>query len=65
MYLMVYFSSLQINYYLNEDNKWSLDMPELKRALDEARKHCIPRALVVINPGNPTGISLMQKLILI
>lgn len=46
---------VQISYYLDEDNAWALDIKELKRALDEARKECDPRALVVINPGNPTG----------
>ena len=30
-------------------------MSELKKKLDEARPHCLPRALVLINPGNPTG----------
>ena len=30
-------------------------MPELKKKLDGARPHCLPRALVLINPGNPTG----------
>lgn len=33
-----------------------MDVAELQRALDEAKKHCIPRAIVVINPGNPTGM---------
>lgn len=45
----------QIPYYLDEDNDWALDICELKRALDEARPHCIPRGLVLINPGNPTS----------
>lgn len=49
---------LQINYYLDEDNGWSLDMDELRRSLNEARPHCVPRALCVINPGNPTGTRL-------
>ena len=49
------FSALQINYYLDEDNGWKLDIEELRRALNEARPHCVPRALCVINPGNPTG----------
>jgi len=31
-------------------------MAELQRAVDEAKKHCVPRAIVVINPGNPTGV---------
>ena len=30
-------------------------MKELQRSVDEARKICHPRAIVVINPGNPTG----------
>ena len=30
-------------------------MSELKKKLDGARSHCLPRALVLINPGNPTG----------
>ncbi|XP_056155286.1 alanine aminotransferase 2-like [Lampris incognitus] len=47
--------AVQINYYLDEDKCWSLDVTELRRALAEARKHCNPRALCIINPGNPTG----------
>ena len=30
-------------------------MSELKKKLDGARPHCLPRALLLINPGNPTG----------
>ena len=45
----------QIPYYLNEDDNWSLDLFELQRSLEQARQYCVPRALVVINPGNPTG----------
>ena len=30
-------------------------MTELKKKLDGARPQCLPRALVLINPGNPTG----------
>ncbi|CAB4038392.1 alanine aminotransferase 1 [Paramuricea clavata] len=45
----------QINYYLDEDNGWALDIKELKRSVDEARDHCDPKLLCVINPGNPTG----------
>ncbi|KAK3755937.1 hypothetical protein QZH41_020473 [Actinostola sp. cb2023] len=48
-------NSYQINYYLDEDNNWGLDIQELKRSIDAARPHCVPRALCVINPGNPTG----------
>jgi len=45
----------QINYYLDEDNSWALDVNELERAIREAQQHCRVRAIVVINPGNPTG----------
>ncbi len=51
----------QIGYYLNEDTNWSLDMPELERSIGEARKTCSPRAIVVINPGNPTGSVLSEQ----
>jgi len=46
----------QIGYYLDESRAWGLEIAELQHAVDEARKHCIPRAIVVINPGNPTGV---------
>ncbi|XP_065065372.1 alanine aminotransferase 1-like [Rhopilema esculentum] len=45
----------QIGYYLNEEENWKLDISELKRSLEEAKKRCQPRVLCVINPGNPTG----------
>ncbi|XP_020603305.1 alanine aminotransferase 2-like [Orbicella faveolata] len=48
-------NSYQIHYRLDEDKSWALNITELKRALDEARPHCVPRGLVLINPGNPTG----------
>lgn len=47
--------AVQVNYYLNEAKCWSLDISELQRSLEEARTHCNPRALCIINPGNPTG----------
>ncbi|XP_055297648.1 alanine aminotransferase 1 [Sitodiplosis mosellana] len=49
------FGMQQVGYYLNEDTNWGLDIPELERSLTEAKKECNPRAIVVINPGNPTG----------
>ena len=49
------FFILKIFYLLDEDNNWGLNMSELKKKLDGARPHCLPRALVLINPGNPTG----------
>uniref|UniRef100_A0A8C9T566 alanine transaminase n=1 Tax=Scleropages formosus TaxID=113540 RepID=A0A8C9T566_SCLFO len=47
--------AVQIEYYLDEENCWSLDVSELRRALVAAQQHCSPRALCIINPGNPTG----------
>ena len=47
--------SIQIPYYLEEENNWSFNIGEMKKAIDEARPHCEPRGLVLINLGNPTG----------
>ena len=51
----------QIDYYLDEENNWNLDIAELERALSGAKENCKPRALVVINPGNPTGQVLSRS----
>ncbi|XP_069771244.1 alanine aminotransferase 2-like isoform X2 [Narcine bancroftii] len=47
--------AVQVNYYLDEDNCWALNIDELRRALYQARQHCNPKVLCTINPGNPTG----------
>ena len=50
-----------IPYYLTEETNWSLHVPDLEEALGKARSDGIrPRALVVINPGNPTGGCLKE-----
>lgn len=59
--ILAEFGLSQIGYYLNEDNKWSLDISELERAYKEAENKSKPRVLVVINPGNPTGQVLTRK----
>ncbi|XP_066944864.1 alanine aminotransferase 2 [Macrobrachium rosenbergii] len=51
----------QIGYYLNESTNWGLDIEELERAYEEASKECFPKALCVINPGNPTGNVLPKE----
>lgn len=51
----------QVGYYLNEDNKWALDISELERSFKESKETCNPRVLVVINPGNPTGQVLTRQ----
>lgn len=55
------FGLAQVGYYLNEENKWGLDISELERALESTRGQCTPRVLVVINPGNPTGQVLSRS----
>eukprot|EP00163_Fabomonas_tropica_P031692 TRINITY_DN762_c0_g1_i1.p1 TRINITY_DN762_c0_g1~~TRINITY_DN762_c0_g1_i1.p1 ORF type:complete len:490 (-),score=125.28 TRINITY_DN762_c0_g1_i1:101-1570(-) len=42
-----------IGYPLNEGKEWGLDLPSLQQAV--ADSPATPRAMVVINPGNPTG----------
>jgi alanine transaminase len=45
-----------IPYYLNEEGNWSLNVTDLKQCITTARENgTCPRALVIINPGNPTG----------
>ncbi|XP_017052164.1 alanine aminotransferase 1 isoform X1 [Drosophila ficusphila] len=51
----------KVDYYLEEETGWSLGRQELQRSFDEAKKTCNPRALVVINPGNPTGQVLTRE----
>lgn len=46
----------QVEYYLDESSGWSLSVAELERSLAQSKARGVkPRALVVINPGNPTG----------
>jgi alanine transaminase len=50
------FGGTQVGYYLNEENGWSLSVEELNCSLRNARSLNIDvKALVIINPGNPTG----------
>ncbi|KAJ1622208.1 alanine aminotransferase 2 [Pavlovales sp. CCMP2436] len=53
------FGGSLVGYYLDEQQNWALSAKEVQRALEAARKagKCV-RALVVINPGNPTGNTL-------
>ena len=51
-----WYVSEQVPYYLDESAGWGLEMNELKQQLQAARAAGTNvRALVVINPGNPTG----------
>lgn len=52
----------QLNYYLDEENSWGLKVSELDSLVEDAHeKHVNPRALVIINPGNPTGQCLAES----
>ncbi|KAI3766337.1 hypothetical protein L2E82_16391 [Cichorium intybus] len=51
-----------VRYYLDEATGWGLEISELKKQLEAARQKGITvRALVVINPGNPTGQVLAEE----
>ncbi|KAI9148181.1 LOW QUALITY PROTEIN: putative alanine aminotransferase [Paramyrothecium foliicola] len=50
-----------VPYYLNEQASWGTSLDEIKKSYEEATKLGIDvRAIVVINPGNPTGASLSE-----
>ncbi|XP_076829006.1 alanine aminotransferase 2-like isoform X1 [Brachyhypopomus gauderio] len=44
-----------VPYYLCEEEGWSIQIDDLRKAIQIARRHCNPMALYVVNPGNPTG----------
>nr|CAG8476775.1 11402_t:CDS:10 [Entrophospora candida] len=55
------FNGNPVPYYLDEDNGWKLDIKELDESFVEAKKKGLDvRALVIINPGNPTGQCLSE-----
>lgn len=55
---------VQVNYYPDEDKGWLLNREILQIALDSARKDGVKvKAMVIINPGNPTGAILDKKTI--
>lgn len=46
----------QVAYYLDEHKSgWTVNVEELETIVHKAKDNCEPRAIVVINPGNPTG----------
>ncbi|CAB3222031.1 unnamed protein product [Arctia plantaginis] len=50
-----------VSYYLDEARGWGLSAAELRRSYAEAAERCNVRAIVVINPGNPTGQVLSRE----
>ncbi len=56
------YGGAQIGYYLDEDNSWQLNQTILTASCDEAiAKGIKPKAIVVINPSNPTGSVLSRE----
>ncbi|CAN1313019.1 Glutamate--glyoxylate aminotransferase 2 [Linum perenne] len=50
-----------VPYYLEEKENWGLDVNDLQNAVSQARSNGITvRAMVIINPGNPTGQCLSE-----
>ncbi|OIV94499.1 hypothetical protein TanjilG_25561 [Lupinus angustifolius] len=50
-----------VPYYLEETANWGLDANELRRSVSHARNNGINvKAMVIINPGNPTGQCLSE-----
>jgi alanine transaminase len=51
-----------VPYYLDESKAWGTDLSAIREALKEAKADGTDvRAIVVINPGNPTGASLSAE----
>ena len=50
-----YLGLRSVPYFLQEDSLWGFDIDKLTESLKTCQDVCRPRALVVINPGNPTG----------
>jgi len=51
-----------IPYYLDEPNGWSTSVASIEKAIaDATAAGIVPKGLVIINPGNPTGALLDEK----
>jgi len=52
-------SGIAIPYLLDESSEWSTSVESIEEAIQKAKKEgVVPRGLVIINPGNPTGALL-------
>lgn len=55
-------NAVPIGYYLDEDHDWSTDPKQIRDLIAENKaKGVVPKCLVIINPGNPTGAILSEK----
>jgi len=56
---------IQVNYYLDEENGWIINKSMLENYLSSAKKAGVNvKAIVVINPGNPTGAIFNEETIM-
>jgi aspartate/methionine/tyrosine aminotransferase len=45
-----------VSYYADENADWEINLGELHKIMCQLRKSNMqPKAMVIINPGNPTG----------
>ncbi|XP_040211028.1 alanine aminotransferase 2-like [Rana temporaria] len=49
------FGATKVEYVLDEEHGWAVNVDRIRESLRTARKHCNPKVLCVLNPGNPTG----------
>lgn len=58
---LAYLSATPLPYYLDESGGWSMSLDSVKKTISDARGSNTPiKALVIINPGNPTGGCLAE-----
>jgi alanine transaminase len=54
--LITLFNGQGVPYYLDEANNWNITIKEVEKSYEDAiAKGIKPKAIVLINPGNPTG----------
>lgn len=55
-------NSTAVQYHLDEKKGWATDVDEVRKIVDAAKSQNIDlKAIVVINPGNPTGAILSEQ----
>jgi len=60
--LIAKLTGTQVDYYLDEENNWAVSKESLEEQLKKANMDGVDvKALVIINPGNPTGVVMDKK----
>merc|ERR1719277_753921 len=60
--MMTLLGGQSVGYFLDEEKGWGINIEELERSVAEFKKSGgTPRAIAVINPGNPTGQVLSRE----